>query len=148
MTMPMSSKGKGDAERFCIKCDKMMPIECFHPKKRQYRCLKHLNTTRSHEIWSAPRKRAYFSLRTRAMQDMRQLGKSHVVFDEEKVMEMLATTNYKTHCFMPLDPEKPLSVPQNAVIVPAHARRFIMTNWRETRNVAKYRGDIRHVLLG
>jgi hypothetical protein len=140
-----------EKERFCITCGKMIPIEHFQPKKRQYRCIKHQRAKKSRsEVWGTPQKRAYFSMRTRAMQDMRHLGKDHIVFDEQRVTEMLANTKdatYSTHCFVPLDPEKPLAVPPNAALVTNNARRFIMANWRETRDIARYRSDLRHVMI-
>ena len=140
-----------ETERFCVTCKAMIPIEHFQPHKRQFRCIKHQRAKKSRsEVWGTPQKRAYFSLRTRAMQDMRHLGKDFIVFDEQKVAEMLASTkdaSHSTHCFVPLDPEKPLVVPPNAAVITCNARRFLMTNWRETRDVARYRSDLRHVMI-
>ena len=145
----------GDGElRFCIACDKMVPLECFKTKNWQYRCAVHARSKLRNHLLAKSLKRVYVSLRSRALQDANLLGNGQMRFPEDQVMSMLnanKSANHKTHCFMPMDPEKPLRVSahkadNNAAIVTNAQRRFVLANWKDTHgDVAKYRRDMQHV---
>ena len=138
-----------EIERFCITCGEMVPIDRFRSKKRQYRCIKHAREKRRHQILGTAEKRAFNSMRTRANQDMRLLGMEYVGFEETNVFAAYAKTadaTYKTHSLVPMDPQKPMCVPQNAVLIPSAARRFIMSNWRDSPDAAKYGRDLQYVM--
>jgi hypothetical protein len=135
-------------KRFCIKCDKLLPLEQFKTNKRKYLCITHLRAMKKHYALGTHEKRAFNSLRCRARTDMLMFGMSRMVMGQKQVKTMLTPeqmTNFSKYCLIPKRPDQPLTE-GNSIIVTSVQRTYVVGNWRSTRDADQYERDLHYIL--
>ncbi len=64
--------------RFCITCNKMVPLAEFATGKRRYKCVTHYRESRRNTVFGTPERRAINSIRSRVRQDMVLFGHTSI----------------------------------------------------------------------
>ncbi len=134
--------------RFCIKCDKMLPLDQFKTRKRKYLCITHVRELKKHYALGTHEKRAFNSLRCRARTDMLLFGMTHMVMSQKQVASMLTEeqmTNFSKYCLMPRRPDQPLTL-ENSIVATSVQRKFVVGNWRSARDPDQYERDLQYIL--
>jgi hypothetical protein len=135
--------------RFCIACNKLVPLDQFRTDKRKYTCIPHYRAAGRKAVLGSHEKRAFNSLRCRARQDMLLLGHKRLIINHIQVTAMLTSdqmANFSNYCLIPKRPDHPLSV-DNSIIVASEQRKYVIGNWKRSRDTEKYVQDL-HFILG
>jgi len=135
--------------RFCITCNKLVPLDQFRPDKRMYKCIPHHRAARLKVILGSHEKRAFNSLRCRARQDMILFGHDHMIMGYRTVMAMLTPeqlADFSNYCLIPKRPDQPLTK-DNSIVVTSVQRMYIVGNWKKSRDSDQYERDLQHMLL-
>jgi hypothetical protein len=134
--------------RLCTRCDKLLPLDQFRARKRQYVCIPHLRLIQIHETLGTPEKRAFNSLRCRARSDMLLFHQDRMFMPRTLVTELLTAeqmANFSTYSIIPKRPDQPLSK-DNSIVVTSSQRIFIVAKWRSTRDPDQYERELNHIL--
>ena len=135
--------------RFCITCNKMLPIAAFSTEKRRFKCIEHYRESRRITVLGTPERRAINSLRSRMRQDMVLFGHTSIKIGVKHIRALMTQAqmaDYSNYCIIPKTPELPLS--EDNIIVATNAqRRFVVSMWKmASKNPEAYRNSLAHVL--
>jgi len=134
--------------RLCITCKKLLPLDQFNPKKREYTCIEHMRANKRRLVLGTQDKRAFNSLRCRARSDMLLFGHDKMKLSRKELMSMLTENqmqNFSQYCVIPRKPEEILTI-DNAVVVGTHQRRYVVGRWKRAKDVAQYEQDLKLLL--
>jgi hypothetical protein len=134
--------------RFCIACNKLVPLDQFRTDKRKYTCIPHLRAARKKEVLGSHEKRAFNSLRCRARQDMLLFGHDHMIMGYKQAMALLTPeqlADFSNFCLIPKRPDQPLAK-DNSIIVTSVQRMYIVGNWKRSRDPEQYARDLQYIL--
>ena len=135
-------------KRWCMKCDKLIPLDLFRPNKRQYMCILHLREIQNYDTSSNNEKRAFNSIRCRAYADMVLFKQARMFLPRTLFTTMLTDeqmTNYSAYCIIPKRPDQPLSK-DNSIVVTSIQRIYVVAKWKTTRDPDQYEHDLNHIL--
>ncbi len=136
--------------RFCIVCNKLVPLDQFRTDKRKYTCIPHLREARRDAILGSHEKRAFNSLRCRARQDMILFGHDHMIMGYKKVMAMITKeqlADFSNHCLIPKRPDLQLTQ-DNSTIVTSVQRMYVVGSWKRSRDPDQCARDLQYMILG
>jgi hypothetical protein len=135
--------------RMCTSCDALLPLSEFGKGKRMYMCAKHFKEVRRRYSLGSLPKVAFNSLRCRAYQDTKRLFKQpHMSITKKYILSLLneeQLENFTNYHLIPLYPEDILSS-YNSILVTTKQRHYVFAGWKETRDPARYKKDLSHVL--
>lgn len=134
--------------RLCKKCDKLLPLDQFNPKKRKFTCKMHMRAIHHRTVLGTHEKRAFNSLRCRARQDQLLLKQPRIHISRKQVKALLTDQqmeDFSHFCLIPKDPTKILSA-ENVLVVSSLQRKYIMGRWRLKQDVEQYRVDLEFIL--
>jgi hypothetical protein len=134
--------------RWCIKCNKLIPLDQFRTNKRTYLCTEHFRDMKRQDTLGTREKRAFNSLRCKARADMMLFGMSHMVLPRASVVGMLTDdqiTNFSKVTIIPRRPDQPLTK-ENSIVVTSIQRIYVVAKWRSARDPDQYEHDLQFVL--
>lgn len=135
--------------RFCITCDKMMPLEAFSTEKRRFKCIAHYRESRRITVLGTPERRAINSIRSRVRQDMVLFGHTSIKVGVKHIRALMTQAqmaDYSKYCIIPKTPELPISG-DNIIVATNAQRRFVVSMWKAaSKNPEAYRTSLAHVL--
>ena len=135
--------------RFCITCNKMLPIAAFSTEKRRFKCIEHYRESRRITVLGTPERRAINSIRSRMRQDMVLFGHTAIKIGVKHIRAMMTQAqmaDYSNYCIIPKTPELPLSE-DNIIVATTAQRRFVVSMWKAgAKSPAVYRSSLAFVL--
>ena len=135
--------------RFCITCNKMVPLAEFATGKRRYKCVTHYRESRRETVLGTPERRSINSIRSRMRQDMVLFGHTAIkvgVKHFRKLMTPGQLADYANYCIIPKTPDLPLTE-DNILVATTAQRRFAVSAWKAaSKNPEAYRISLAHVL--
>jgi hypothetical protein len=134
--------------RFCSKCDKMLPLDCFKTNRRKYVCIVHLKEMNLHATLGTQEKRAYNSLRCRARADMLLFKQERMFLPKTLCLTMLTAeqiANFSDYSIIPKRPDQPLSQ-DNSIVVTSAQRIYVVKKWKSARDADQYEHDLNSAL--
>jgi hypothetical protein len=133
-------------KRFCITCDKMLPLSEFAIGTRRYKCVTHFREMRRAIVLGTPERRAISSIRSRLRQDMILFGHTSIELSVHSIKAMLLPhQDCSKHCIIPRNPDLKLTK-DNAITVTTAQRRYIVSSWKTTRLASTYCSSLEHIL--
>jgi hypothetical protein len=135
-------------KRWCMKCDKLIPLDLFRPNKRQYMCISHLREISIQNTLGTQEKRAFNSLRCKARSDMLLFHQEQMFMPQTLVNSMLTaeqTANFSAYSIIPKRPDQPLSE-DNSIIVTSAQRIYVIAKWRTSRDPDQYECALNYIL--
>jgi hypothetical protein len=137
------------ATRYCTACQCNMPLQMFRPGSRKSKCTEHLREAQRRYVLGTTEKRAFNALRCKARADMPLFQQTCMPLKRSDVIKMLTAAqieNFSRFCLVPLRPDLPLTA-ANSAVVSSPERKYIVGNYRYSRDAQEYQRDLRHVLL-
>ena len=135
--------------RFCITCNKMVPLAEFATGKRRYKCVTHYRESRRETVFGTPERRAINSIRSRVRQDMVLFGHTAIKVGVKHIRALMTSEQlaaFSKYCIIPKTPELPLSE-DNIFVATVEQRRFVVSMWKAgAKSAAAYRRSLAFVL--
>ena len=135
-------------QRFCKKCDRMLPLDLFRKGSNRYLCHAHLKEEHKVQVLGTLDKRAFNSLRCRCRKDTSLFNQNRLKLSRKEVVALLTRdqlARYSQWCIVPRNPQKPLT-PDNAAVISSYQRRYLICNWKFKRDPELYQRDLSQLL--
>jgi len=149
MSSPTTSKAyEKEATRYCSACKEVLPLHKFRPGSSKSKCIQHLREEQRKYVLGTADKRAFNALRCKARADMFLFQQRCMKISRAEVTRMLTSAqikNFSRLCLVPLCPDLPLTA-ANSVVVSSPERKFVVGNFRYSRDPHQYQRDLRQIL--
>ena len=136
--------------KFCLRCSSLLPEDSFKAKTQRFRCYKCFRNMRR-EFLSSQLQRAYNTLLCRARKDTRVFAQDRIELSTQDLRELPLTKEQIKNCsvwsIVPRSPGLPLTK-DNAILIPSHRRRFLVHQWKTSRDHELYARDLQSLTTG
>ncbi len=133
--------------RFCFDCQKLIPLSQFMPGQRIFKCRSHFLEWRRKLVSATPVKRSLNCVRAKSYQDLAIFGQKAMSMGSNEIRSLLTPEQLLDSSkvsIVPVDPRKPLSE-SNCAVITSDQRREVVNGWRKNHDAEAYMEEIENI---